>query len=140
MHGSLLVWIILAVVGAVLVHGDLAAAMARRGDARATLGRALASATHAKRLDASDGAPFDVLAFELVRTGALRPGDLVLCTPGDVLAVAGEVVEGAASVRPTADGAAGAAAAAWTSASAADHSRVTRGTVVLTGHLVVRVS
>ena len=137
MHGSLLVWIILAVVGAVLVHGDLAAAMARRGDARATLGRALASATHAKRLDASDGAPFDVLAFELVRTGALRPGDLVLCTPGDVLAVAGEVVEGVASVRPTTDGA---AAAAWTSASAADHSRLTRGTVVLTGHLVVRVS
>lgn len=38
----------------------------------------------AKRLDASDGGPIDLLAFELVPTTTLRPGDLVLCTSGDV--------------------------------------------------------
>ena len=144
MHGPLHLWITLAIVGTALVWGDVAAARARSQRARANVAWALHSSTHAKRLDASDGAPLDVLAFELVSTDALRAGDLLLCTPGDVLAVAGEVLEGAASVdAPPAAGDPGSSARApmheSMHASARGRTRVAGGTTVRSGYLVVRV-
>ena len=89
--------------------------------------------SHVRLLDASrdDGEdPIDLLAFEIVRVSSLRRGDLVLCTPGDIVPGDGVVVEGSATL-------------------AVDESNggivdggcaVRRGMTVLNGHLVVRIA
>lgn len=53
--------------------------------------------SHVRLLDASGAeyeGPIDKLAFELVLVTRLKPGDLVLCTAGDVVPADGIVVEG----------------------------------------------
>ena len=74
---------------------------------------------------------------ELVPAPSLRSGDLVLCTPGDVIPGDGEVVEGVASVDES----------AITGESApvireigGDRSAVTGGTKVLSDYLVIRIT
>jgi K+-transporting ATPase ATPase B chain len=57
--------------------------------------------THVRLLDAQEPdheGPIDKLAFELVLATRLKPGDLVLCTAGDVVPADGVVVEGMATI------------------------------------------
>ena len=57
--------------------------------------------THVRLLDASEPdheGLIDKLAFELVLATRLKPGDLVLCTAGDVVPADGVVVEGLATI------------------------------------------
>lgn len=57
--------------------------------------------THVRLLDASEPdheGLIDKLAFELVLATRLKPGDLVLCTAGDVVPADGVVVEGMATI------------------------------------------
>lgn len=84
--------------------------------------------SHVRLLDASRDHedPIDLLAFEIVRVSSLRHGDLVLCTPGDVVPGDGVVVEGSATL--TADEVVD------------DGCIVQRGLTVLRGHLVVRIT
>jgi hypothetical protein len=86
--------------------------------------------SHVRLLDASASnspaeaeyeGPIDKLAFELVLATRLRPGDLVLCTAGDVIPRDGIVVEGTALGVPGAP-------------------FVRRGTRLLSGYIVLRVA
>jgi cation transport ATPase len=83
--------------------------------------------SHVRLLDASRDTEdaIDLLAFEIVRVSSLRRGDLVLCTPGDIVPD-GVVVEGAATL--TADEVVDGGC------------EVRGGLMVLRGHLVVRIS
>jgi K+-transporting ATPase ATPase B chain len=89
--------------------------------------------SHVRLLDASrdDGEdPIDLLAFEIVRVSSLRRGDLVLCTPGDVVPGDGVVVEGSATL-----------SADETRAAIIDGGcAVRRGMTVLRGHVVIRIA
>ena len=63
--------------------------------------------THVRLLDASETGsegPIDKLAFELVLATRLKPGDLVLCTAGDVIPVDGVVIERGGTATITNDG------------------------------------
>ena len=51
-----------------------------------------------RRLDASDGGAINVLEFEMAPMSALRDGDLVLYTAGDLIPANGEIIEGVASM------------------------------------------
>jgi K+-transporting ATPase ATPase B chain len=122
-----------------VLFANFAEAMAQgRGKAQADALRATRTQTHAKRLDASDigGAP-DRLAFELEPATSLRRGDLVLCTPGDVIPSDGEVVEGVASVD---ESAITGESAPVIRESGGDRSAVTGGTKVLSDFLIIKVT
>ena len=123
-----------------VLFANFAEAMAEgRGKAQADTLRASRTETHARRLDASDvegGAP-DKLQYELTPATALRKGDLILCTPGDVIASDGEVIEGVASVD---ESAITGESAPVIRESGGDRSAVTGGTRVLSDYLVIRIS
>jgi len=80
--------------------------------------------SHVRLLDASGAeyeGPSDKLAFELVLVTRLKPGDLVLCTAGDVIPADGIVVEG-------------------TAMAAVGGPFVRRGTQLPAGYIVLRVA
>ena len=54
--------------------------------------------TLVRRLDASDGGAINILEFEMLPSSALRDGDLVLYTAGDVIPATAEIVDGVASM------------------------------------------
>jgi K+-transporting ATPase ATPase B chain len=54
--------------------------------------------TPVRRLDASDGGAINILEFEMLPASALRDGDLVLYTTGDVIPPNGAIVDGVASM------------------------------------------
>ncbi len=123
-----------------VIFANFAEAMAEgRGKAQADALRASRTQTHAKRLDASGNrnAPVDKLAFELTPAPSLRRGDLVLCTPGDVIPSDGEVAEGVASVD---ESAITGESAPVIRESGGDRSAVTGGTKVLSDYLVIRIT
>jgi len=122
-----------------VLFANFAEAMAEgRGKAQADALRATRTQTHAKRLDASDlGGEPDKLEFELVPATNLRRGDLVLCTPGDVIPSDGEVVDGVASVD---ESAITGESAPVIRESGGDRSAVTGGTKVLSDYLVISIS
>ncbi|HEU0053319.1 MAG TPA: potassium-transporting ATPase subunit KdpB [Longimicrobium sp.] len=117
-----------------VLFANFAEAMAEgRGKAQAdTLRRSRTEAT-AKRLAAAA----DRERFDEVQATALRKGDLILCTPGDVIASDGEVVEGVASVD---ESAITGESAPVVRESGGDRSAVTGGTKVLSDWLVIRVT
>ena len=122
-----------------VVFANFAEAMAEgRGKAQADALRSSRTQTHAKRLDASDtgGAP-NILEHEQVPATSLRKGDLVLCTPGDIVPSDGEVVQGVASVD---ESAITGESAPVIRESGGDRSAVTGGTRVLSDHLVIRIT
>lgn len=102
-----------------------------------TRGPPMLPTPYVRRLDASDddASSIDVLAFEIVRTESLGRGDLVLCTDGDVTPVGGVVVDGRAEVEVTPAWAGRAPQRAFS----ARGLRVSAGTRVAAGHLVIRV-
>jgi K+-transporting ATPase ATPase B chain len=122
-----------------VIFANFAEAMAEgRGKAQADALRASRTQTHAKRLDASDfGGPVDKLHFEIALASTLRRGDIVLCTPGDVIPSDGEVVEGVASVD---ESAITGESAPVIRESGGDRSAVTGGTKVLSDYLIIRIS
>jgi K+-transporting ATPase ATPase B chain len=122
-----------------VIFANFAEAMAEgRGKAQADALRATRTQTHAKRLDASDfGGPIDKLAFEMALASNLKRGDVVLCTPGDVIPSDGEVVDGVASVD---ESAITGESAPVIRESGGDRSAVTGGTKVLSDYLIIRIS
>ncbi|HEX8430821.1 MAG TPA: potassium-transporting ATPase subunit KdpB, partial [Longimicrobium sp.] len=117
-----------------VLFANFAEAMAEgRGKAQAdTLRRSRVDA-RARRL--ADPARRD--RFEEVGAAELRRGDFIVCTPGDVIAADGEVVEGVASVD---ESAITGESAPVVRESGGDRSAVTGGTRVLSDFLVIRVS
>jgi potassium-transporting ATPase ATP-binding subunit len=117
-----------------VVFANFAEAMAEgRGKAQADTLRATRTQTQAKRLED----PTDHLSAELVRADSLRRGDVVICTPGDVIPSDGEVIEGVASVD---ESAITGESAPVIRESGGDRSAVTGGTKVLSDYLVIRIS
>ncbi len=124
-----------------VIFANFAEAMAEgRGKAQADTLRATRTQTHAKRLDASDlgyEGEIDKLAFEIAIASSLRKGDLVLCTPGDVIPSDGEVAQGVASVD---ESAITGESAPVIRESGGDRSAVTGGTKVLSDYLIIRIT
>ncbi len=117
-----------------VLFANFAEAMAEgRGKAQADTLRRSRTETQAKRL--ADAAHRE--RFEEVPATALRRGDLILCTPGDVIASDGEVVEGVASVD---ESAITGESAPVVRESGGDRSAVTGGTKVLSDWLVIRIT
>jgi K+-transporting ATPase ATPase B chain len=117
-----------------VVFANFAEAMAEgRGKAQAETLRKSRTETNAKRLrNARDRA-----TFESVPGAALRKGDVVVCTPGDMIPGDGEVIEGVASVD---ESAITGESAPVIRESGGDRSAVTGGTRVLSDFLVIRIS
>ncbi|MGE0554997.1 MAG: potassium-transporting ATPase subunit KdpB [Gemmatimonadales bacterium] len=122
-----------------LLFANFAEAMAEgRGKAQADALRRTRTKATAKKLDASEtGGSIDRLAFEGVPATTLRRGDLVVCTPGDVIPADAEVVAGVASVD---ESAITGESAPVIRESGGDRSSVTGGTRVLSDWLVIRVT
>ena len=122
-----------------VLFANFAEAMAEgRGKAQADALRATRTQTHAKRLDASDfGGDPEKLEYELTPATNLHRGDLVLCTPGDMIPSDGEVVEGVASVD---ESAITGESAPVIRESGGDRSAVTGGTKVLSDFLIIRIA
>ena len=122
-----------------VVFANFAEAMAEgRGKAQADALRASRTQTHAKRLDASgSGGEPNIVEYETVPATSLRKGDLVLCTPGDVIPSDGEVFRGVASVD---EAAITGESAPVIRESGGDRSAVTGGTKVLSDYLVIRIT
>jgi potassium-transporting ATPase ATP-binding subunit len=104
-----------------------------RGKAQADTLRKSRRETQAKRLRD----PKRHEQFEMVAATALRAGDVVVCTPGDVIPGDGEVVEGVASVD---ESAITGESAPVIRESGGDRSAVTGGTRVLSDFLVIRIT
>ncbi|MGV3708873.1 MAG: potassium-transporting ATPase subunit KdpB [Gemmatimonas sp.] len=122
-----------------VLFANFAEAMAEgRGKAQADSLRASRTQAYAKRLDrTSVETDFDMMAHSRVAATALRKGDLVVCTPGDVIPADGEVVRGVASVD---ESAITGESAPVIRESGGDRSAVTGGTRVLSDFLVIRVT
>ncbi|MBC8088809.1 MAG: potassium-transporting ATPase subunit KdpB [Phycisphaerae bacterium] len=122
-----------------VIFANFAEAMAEgRGKAQADALRASRTQAHAKRLDASEtGAAVNITEHEIIQATSLRKGDLVLCTPGDVIPSDGEVVQGVASVD---ESAITGESAPVIRESGGDRSAVTGGTKVLSDFLVIRIT
>ncbi len=117
-----------------VVFANFAEAMAEgRGKAQAETLRKSRTETPAKRLKN----PRDRTTFESVAGAALRKGDVVLCTPGDMIPGDGEVIEGVASVD---ESAITGESAPVIRESGGDRSAVTGGTRVLSDFLVIRIT
>src|SRR5499433_1550120 len=113
-----------------VVFANFAEAVAEgRGKAQADTLRKMRKETTARRL--VDGRE------EGVPASALRKGDVVLCTPGDMIPGDGEVIEGVASVD---ESAITGESAPVIRESGGDRSAVTGGTKVLSDYLVIRVT
>jgi K+-transporting ATPase ATPase B chain len=125
-----------------VVFANFAEAMAEgRGKAQADALRASRTQTNAKRLESADPTawrgPLEGLKFQTVSASRLLKGEVVLCTPGDIIPSDGEVVDGVASVD---ESAITGESAPVIRESGGDRSAVTGGTKVLSDHLVVRIS
>jgi K+-transporting ATPase ATPase B chain len=121
-----------------VVFANFAEAMAEgRGKAQADTLRKSRTQTKAKKLSGKANGHFDRERFTEVNAEALRRGDLVVCTPGDIIAGDGEVVEGVASVD---ESAITGESAPVIRESGGDRSAVTGGTRVLSDYIVVRVT
>ena len=117
-----------------VVFANFAEAMAEgRGKAQAETLRKSRTETTAKRLRN----PKDRSTVEAVHGGELRKGDVVLCTPGDMIPGDGEVIEGVASVD---ESAITGESAPVIRESGGDRSAVTGGTKVLSDFLVIRIT
>jgi len=117
-----------------VVFANFAEAMAEgRGKAQAETLRKSRTETSAKRLRS----PKDRGQFESVPGAVLRKGDVVLCTPGDMIPGDGEVIEGVASVD---ESAITGESAPVIRESGGDRSAVTGGTKVLSDFLVIRIT
>jgi K+-transporting ATPase ATPase B chain len=117
-----------------VVFANFAEAMAEgRGKAQAETLRRSRTETTAKRLRNAK----DRTKVESVPGAALRKGDVVLCTPGDMIPGDGEVIEGVASVD---ESAITGESAPVIRESGGDRSAVTGGTKVLSDFLVVRIT
>ena len=117
-----------------VLFANFAEAMAEgRGKAQADALRKSRRDTQAKRL--LDPAHRD--RFEPVAAYELRAGDVVVCTPGDVIPGDGEVVDGVASVD---ESAITGESAPVIRESGGDRSAVTGGTKVLSDYLVIRIT
>ena len=117
-----------------VVFANFAEAMAEgRGKAQADTLRKSRTRTTAKRLRD----PANQQSFEAVPADDLRKGDVVVCTPGDMIPGDGEVIEGVASVD---ESAITGESAPVIRESGGDRSAVTGGTRVLSDHLVIRIS
>jgi K+-transporting ATPase ATPase B chain len=117
-----------------VLFANFAEAMAEgRGKAQADTLRASRTRTMAKRY--TD--PLKRTATESVAAERLRKGDVVLCTPGDLIPGDGEVIEGVASVD---ESAITGESAPVIRESGGDRSAVTGGTRVLSDHLVMRIT
>jgi len=112
--------------------GNFAESVAeQRGRARAESLRATQQETAAKRLIAEHG-----MEYEIVRSGKLETGDVVLVEAGDIIPADGEVIEGIASVD---ESAITGESAPVIRESGGDRSGVTGGTKVVSDWLQVRV-
>jgi K+-transporting ATPase ATPase B chain len=117
-----------------VLFANFAEAMAEgRGKAQADTLRASRTRTMAKRY--TD--PLKRTATESVAAERLRKGDVVLCTPGDLIPGDGEVIEGVASVD---ESAITGESAPVIRESGGDRSAATGGTRVLSDHLVIRIT
>ena len=122
-----------------VIFANFAEAMAEgRGKAQADTLRKARTLTTAKRIDkpAGNGRP-DRTKFVEVNAEGLRRGDLVVCSPGDVIPGDGEVVEGVASVD---ESAITGESAPVIRESGGDRSAVTGGTKVLSDYIVIRIT
>jgi K+-transporting ATPase ATPase B chain len=117
-----------------VVFANFAEAMAEgRGKAQAETLRKSRTQTTAKRLSNAH----DRSSIESVPGAMLRRGDVVLCTPGDMIPGDGEVIEGVASVD---ESAITGESAPVIRESGGDRSAVTGGTKVLSDFLVIRIT
>jgi K+-transporting ATPase ATPase B chain len=117
-----------------VLFANFAEAMAEgRGKAQADELRRTRRQTQAKRLRN----PGDLRSVETVASSDLRSGDVVVCTPGDVIPGDGEVIDGVASVD---ESAITGESAPVIRESGGDRSAVTGGTKVLSDQLVIRVT
>ncbi|HEY7637864.1 MAG TPA: potassium-transporting ATPase subunit KdpB [Gemmatimonadales bacterium] len=117
-----------------VLFANFAEAMAEgRGKAQADELRKTRRETQAKKLKSRD----DVRNFGTVPSSSLRIGDLVLCTPGDIIPGDGEVIEGVASVD---ESAITGESAPVIRESGGDRSAVTGGTKVLSDQLIIRIT
>ena len=117
-----------------VLFANFAEAMAEgRGKAQADELRRTRRQTQAKRLRN----PPDLRSVETVASSSLRSGDVVMCTPGDVIPGDGEVVDGVASVD---ESAITGESAPVIRESGGDRSAVTGGTKVLSDQLVIRIT
>ncbi|HEY9449707.1 MAG TPA: potassium-transporting ATPase subunit KdpB [Gemmatimonadaceae bacterium] len=117
-----------------VLFANFAEAMAEgRGKAQADTLRRARTQTTAKRLDD----PTDHLSAEPVPADRLRKGDIVLCTPGDLIPGDGEVIDGVASVD---ESVITGESAPVIRESGGDRSAVTGGTKVLSDYLVIRIT
>jgi potassium-transporting ATPase ATP-binding subunit len=117
-----------------VLFANFAEAMAEgRGKAQAETLRKSRQTTYAKKL--TD--PSNKLDYEQLNANELGTGDHILCTPGDVIAADGEVVEGVASVD---ESAITGESAPVVRESGGDRSAVTGGTKVLSDYIIVRIT
>src|SRR6185437_4873861 len=117
-----------------VLFANFAEAMAEgRGKAQADELRKTRRETQAKKL-ASRG---NVQNVRAVPSSSLRIGDLVVCTPGDIIPGDGEVIEGVASVDASAITG---ESAPVLRESGGDRSAVTGGTKVLSDQLIIRIT
>jgi potassium-transporting ATPase ATP-binding subunit len=117
-----------------VVFANFAEAMAEgRGKAQADTLRKSRTQTTAKRLRD----PRNRATAESVAAEQLRKGDVVVCTPGDMIPGDGEVIEGVASVD---ESAITGESAPVIRESGGDRSAVTGGTKVLSDFLVIRIT
>ena len=117
-----------------VVFANFAEAMAEgRGKAQAETLRKSRTESTARRLRD----PRDRASVESVPGAALRRGDVVLCTPGDMIPGDGEVIEGVASVD---ESAITGESAPVIRESGGDRSAVTGGTRVLSDFLIIRIT
>jgi K+-transporting ATPase ATPase B chain len=117
-----------------VLFANFAEAMAEgRGKAQADTLRKARMETQAKRLRSLANRE----AFETIASNALRKGDLVIVTPGEIIPCDGDVVEGVASVD---ESAITGESAPVIRESGGDRSAVTGGTKVLSDYLIVRVT
>jgi K+-transporting ATPase ATPase B chain len=117
-----------------VLFANFAEAMAEgRGKAQAESLRKSRTLTTAKRLKK----PTDRTSFESMAAELLRKGDVVVCTPGDMIPGDGEVIEGVASVD---ESAITGESAPVIRESGGDRSAVTGGTKVLSDFLVIRIT
>jgi len=117
-----------------VLFANFAEAMAEgRGKAQADELRKTRRLTLAKRLRNAR----DTRRAETVSSSDLRSGDVVLCTPGDVIPGDGEVIDGVASVD---ESAITGESAPVIRESGGDRSAVTGGTKVLSDQLIIRIT
>jgi K+-transporting ATPase ATPase B chain len=117
-----------------VLFANFAEAMAEgRGKAQADALRKTRRETQAKRLRDRK----DPKTFELAPSSTLRMGDVVVCTPGDVIPGDGDVVEGVASVD---ESAITGESAPVIRESGGDRSAVTGGTKVLSDQIIIRIT